>query len=233
MFPGYVRFVPIRAKQAGPVKVNLSALGARMKEARESLRYSLRQLSQKCGISPSQLLRLESGKVDCSLGLPVGALVEDVTAYGVEFPTEGFPEEVRALLAPKGKGGMASRRKRLDEFMRAHFHAARRLLTDSAPMGVIRDSDFTRGDTKVRYMVVAGMAEGFTNVERVAMLEALRESPYLKLLSLALIKRGMLEEFLDGKDEAIGIKFTPTPAAIKPRPPREPFELRWAESGAK
>ncbi len=179
-------------------------------------------------------MRIEAGTVECSvsnlvrlclaIGLPVGALVEDATLLNIGFNQAHIPDEVGKLLAAPSKKAATQRLRRYEEFLFAHFHAARRVVTDSTPFGVVRDSGFTRDDTKVRYMVFASMVEGFTNVERVATLSSLQNSPYAKLKSLALISTAMLADFLNGDDSALGIQFNPTPAAIKPNP-RKPFLL--------
>src|SRR5258707_13145412 len=47
--------------------LNLRILGRSLREAREALGFSLRELARTSGVSPSQILRIESGEFDCFL----------------------------------------------------------------------------------------------------------------------------------------------------------------------
>ncbi len=78
---------------ATTTQFNLKLVGAILRETRTLLGLSLRQLSSESGVSPSQILRLESGEYDVRLatlmkvvgplGLPAGLLMEQGTTVNV------------------------------------------------------------------------------------------------------------------------------------------------------
>lgn len=171
------------------------------------MRYSYRELSEKCGVSPAQLLRMESGEFEysvaklfnvcLSLGLPLGSVIEPATVSHLRPAVQDFDKEVQAILMAKGEKHFAARLARALQYVWNCCNAATLMLTASEPRHAATFLDFPFPDVMGEpYHHFASSVDYFSNVERINTLRSLQQSPYRKLKSLGLIDAKQITDYL-------------------------------------
>ena len=194
------------AKRQG-IDLELETIGGVLKKARENLGYSYRKLSEKCGVSPMQLLRIEQGKHEYSLakfvrvcvalGVPVGSIIEHATVFNYDFKRHPIPADVLKLIGSKSDPEFKKKQNGFDVFIWNAFQSVRRIITDASALAAIREYSFTSERLRINYERFAHEVEAWTNRERVAALEALQNDPYKKLTSLGLFNAELVASFIN------------------------------------
>jgi transcriptional regulator with XRE-family HTH domain len=172
---------------AAGVHLDLKAVGTILRRGRENLRFSYRELSEKCGISPTQLMRMESGEFEYSLvkfmklcltlGIPAGGALEAATVGEFAFDRSKIESHIAEIIGRKDAKDFKFRLLNCTSCVWNYFQTVWRILTDGSPIGVIRETTFPDEQTRIAFERFAAMVGAFTNVERITMLEALLNDP--------------------------------------------------------
>jgi transcriptional regulator with XRE-family HTH domain len=194
-----------------PFTLDPKRVGSVIKTARENLRYSFRELSGLCGVSPTQLMRIESGeyeysmekcfRVCISLGLAIAEVIDYATQrdWVPEASMDMIPNYVRDALGTKHKGKLLQKLlERHDRYGWNIFYLAAIVLTSVNPVDRIRRTGFPTPELKKEFEDFATMSQNLSNVERITLLHALRKEPVQKLFSLGLLSESGAATFAEG-----------------------------------
>ena len=192
---------------------DLVSVGRKLKSAREELRLSYREVAALSGVSPSHILRIESGEFDYSvdkfcqlasaLGLSPAVLLE--SNWHCSDGMKISPAEIVALVAatigipadpqlPDDDAKLIILRKSLALMARLVV-----LLVFSADReSYLRSVKFSVPEVRDAFTAVLPVLAASTHTaERFAFLEAMEENPSAKLRSLGLISATVMKALWD------------------------------------
>ncbi len=183
------------------INLDLRKVGKVLKAARENLRLSFRDLTAKCDISPTQLMRMESGEFEYSvakfyklcvvLGIPIGELLE----YGSDrrmAPVTKLAQQ--SAFCAVIKDYKQNARMIAEQFAESCYLLAATILTSNDPIKTAHQAEYPSEALCEKFIKFGFMVDGFSNVERVNTFEALRQNPFNKLNSLGLCDAEMVTE---------------------------------------
>jgi transcriptional regulator with XRE-family HTH domain len=208
------------------ITLDLKSVGSVLKLARENLRYSFRELASKCGVSATQLMRIESGEFEYSvaklaqicwsLGVPVGDLIEFGTVRKFVLNQSvlwGEEDVVTALMLAEDAGiDEAEARSRVLRYVNNNFQWMLNASTSASCDDFDRCLDTAINDRDTLGGLYSGLSLE-SNLERILTIRAALQNPYQKLKAMGLVS-------LDGLTHAIEdqtlCEFTPkVPTSIK------------------
>ena len=184
----------------------LEVIGKCFAQCRANLKMSVRELSGITGISPSHLLRIESGEFDFTitkflrlteaLGLPSAWVIEPplFTTRAVHHIRAGLEAE-RDFQSFTGndeiKGGLVT------DLILTIYRVVLGLLLSQNPHGLLDAINFPFRESNVRLRRFAdSLDREMSHTERLHLVEALAARPFRKMKSLNLLDDAMLESFL-------------------------------------
>jgi transcriptional regulator with XRE-family HTH domain len=207
--------------------VRLKVLGAVLCTARQNLRYSYRELATLSGVSASQLLRMESGEFDYSLakfirvceplGLSAGIAIEAALLRGGLAMKFHRVEEnlIEAFLRRQG----ISKAEVIEEKVLiirelvmdiASAVAVMILASNAQAMRFYIEFPFPLLNDPLQSFVDTSGVDHLRHYERVALLQALAEGPYKKLMALDIINEESLAAYLKWKEKHKAASIKPT-----------------------
>lgn len=190
--------MPKRRTAQRQIYLSLQLIGRVLRFARERLNYSYRQLAEKCDVSATQLLRMESGEFEYSalklfnvcvtVGLPFGELMEYGTVRSFDLSGRIVPPaEIASLLESFEGHEYGERHEIFWQSIDSCFHAALTLLTCADPIGRAYDFRYS-GTDEEQWSSFSSYNCDPNNVERIHTLRGLMSDPVEKLSALGLVE---------------------------------------------
>ena len=184
------------------------ALGRVVKYARAHLGFSLRDLAKKSGVSPSHILRIESGEFDVQLstllrlavylGTPPGLLIEE----GLRVPPRYYEklllaEDFAELIEPDSEPKRwQAKRRRAVELCSGVCVVLTELLLSADPESLVSRYDFPTESLRASFPAAAKeIREQMQFVDRLAVLNELEIEPVEQLHLLHLLDRASIEQY--------------------------------------
>ncbi len=193
---------------SGTTQFNLKLVGAILRETRTLLGLSIRQLSAESGVSPSQILRLESGEYDVRLatlmkvvrplGLPAGLLMEqgtivNVGVYAKILGQNGIGPLFRELAEEKRtKGSMTA----LIVFCARCCEAAGYLLNSSNARKMFPTIRFPFLSMEAPFAAFAAEVDSFLPDDRLSVARELSEEPFALLQRKGLVSPDIARRYI-------------------------------------
>lgn len=201
------------------LSVNLQGMGRLLKACRELLRFSLRDLSKLSGMSPAQIMRMESGEFDYSilrftrlasaLGLSPGMVIDCAVRW--EDDAAMINADVKELQTLVQKAFPRERSTEpectacllLNDLCRVVF----RLVLASNPVLLASRCGLPAlaGLREQLRQFAATIDPEMTPVERLAFIHSIADRPYHKLKSSGLVTDDMIVEFVKQYDRTGGL----------------------------
>lgn len=176
------------------VEFSPEILGKTLARARKSLRISLRDLSKVSGVSPSQILRIESGEFDCL----VSSLVRLGVALGIRFTVllEHSLSEIRSPYQISLTREVATpldlelpdtpdNKEALKDLVLGGCSVVTRLMRSANPVAVANELEYPSQEIEQRFMKLAGSiaAHNYTPRTCVDFITTLQSRPFHTLRS--------------------------------------------------
>lgn len=141
-------------------------------------------------------------RVCVALGLITGDVLEYATRREVaDVPWDISDQKVFALLGEPKSREYAQRFERMSNFTKSIFALAVVCLTSSDPLGQVLAQRISIAPLVEDFPEFALMAAELSNIERLAMLKALHQSPFQKLRAHGLLKLEALQAYIEGNTE--------------------------------
>lgn len=194
------------------IRLDLGRVGDVLKKARAQLRYSLRDVARQSNISATQLMRMETGEFEFSIVklhaacISLGISIADL----LEYATLREVDPMLILRSPSFFEALLTQEERLDrgavshfsEYMLGIYTAAIWILTSNNPDNCASRIEPPPGNSSLPALLEFGsMVNGFSNIERVATLNALLNDPHSKLKSFRLVHVESLHRFMETKEQ--------------------------------
>lgn len=192
-------------------QVWLRGLGRKVRDAREDLRISYRDLAAAAGVSPSQILRMESGEFDVSvtnfikvartLRLTIGLIAESVVAEPVWSEVKEAAERDRDLqlaASPENTKAFSHRLECLEHLVSVLASAVIEVTLSSNPQDMARRLSFEFAPVQAALMEFAARVDVSTTSteERAALINSIIEQPYAKLRALGILTDDLVNGYM-------------------------------------
>jgi transcriptional regulator with XRE-family HTH domain len=197
----------------------LKIIGLLLNRARQNLRYSYRELGKIADVSPSQILRMESGEFDYSLtkflriaealGLSVGIILEAAMYRMIPRPEfsefnndeiEAFVKKLLGLdeIGPDNIESLEDSAFFIRQLIRSLAEVVSALVLSSHIDGMCFYFNPAFAPLRDKIEGFAHLYSGSwnTHLERVALLKSLMQNPFLKLRSLGILDDKILGDYL-------------------------------------
>jgi len=150
------------------LKLDLRLLGRALRGTREKVGISLRTLSKDCGISPSQIVRIESGEFDCLLsslvriGAALGVRISDLIEVCVNPDYDLYQKALLAESATQLPAGLANEKHAAKAINGLVFGGAvilASLFRSSHPKKLAREFDYPSPAIADRFLAISESLE--------------------------------------------------------------------------